>query len=113
MTIQKAIEGAIEGDAWPGYELAYIHDDAVLLKSKEHSGRSKALIVAEILLDPLFWQALGKTEGWTNSTPVNSPDYFLEPHVLKMHRMIDALIDASLKSDFDIQRTIEQYFETL
>lgn len=107
MTIQKAIEGAIEGDAWPGYELAYIHDDAVLLKSKEHSGRSKALIVAEILLDPKFWQALGKTEGWNDEWDGK------ERWLWNMHRMIDALAYQSEKPGFDMQRTIEQYFETL
>ena len=38
-------------------------------------------IRSEILLDPLFWQALGKAEGWTNNTEIILS---YEPTVQKM-----------------------------
>lgn len=67
---QKAIERAIEG--------GYINQ-AVALKTKyeiDFKTATEAIAYQELfklhlmqyaLLDPLFWQALGKAEGWGNS----------------------------------------------
>lgn len=54
------------------------------------------------LLNPLFWQALGKVEGW-----LPGPGFTTEHHAswdCKMHDMVDALAEG---------KTIEAYFETL
>jgi len=93
MTIQEAIEKAIEG----GWE----KDGFVC--------QGELIGVEEIaLLDPLFWQALGKAMGWeTRITFYNS---FIggkennDPWRLEMHRFIDHLAEG---------KTIESYFETL
>lgn len=62
---KQFIEKAIEGGWNKGYKLLYVTDDsAVLLAHKTQIGRSIALIVSEVLLDPLAWQAVGKVEGW-------------------------------------------------
>lgn len=59
--------------------------------------------VAEILLDPLAWQAVGKVEGWDKDTPHDvlniydgsiSGQWTFEDEVKRhMHRFIDALCD--------------------
>lgn len=64
MIPKAAFEKAIKGGWHEGYEIAYVLDDgAVLLKSTK-SVRSIALVNAEIVLDPTFWQALGKALVW-------------------------------------------------
>lgn len=67
------------------------------------------------LLDPLFWQAVGKSEGWEAMTsdtcrhcgrhyPIgNQPEAVLQWKVM-WHRMIDALADG---------KTIEEFISTL
>ncbi len=52
--MEKAIRKAIEG----GYKIEWSMDVAVNGYYRSH-----------ILLDPLFWQALGKAEGWDDSKP--------------------------------------------
>ena len=50
------------------------------------------------LLDPKFFQAVGKVEGW-------HMDSKMQAHwKINMHRMIDALVDG---------KTIEEYIKTL
>lgn len=56
---------------------------------------------AEILLDPLAWQAVGKVEGWHRGS---LDEAFHPTWKQNMHRMIDALAEG---------KTIEDYLKTL
>mgnify|MGYP000861035435 CR=1 FL=1 len=99
MTIQQAIEKAIEG----GWD-----------KTRALFGLNNASYSMEkVYLDPEFWQALGKSMGWWEQRDGNdcggcetcdrtfnhSKDY-----ILYWHRFIDHLADGG---------TIEEFFESL
>lgn len=63
--IKKAIDGGYQGGknfasyrSSHGYHRIIICDEGILPK--------KVLELSDILLDPTFWQALGKAEGWGN-----------------------------------------------
>ena len=49
----------------------------------------------EILLDPKYWSALGKVEGWDNKNNCGSCNLFLpggvKEHLYHQHKFIDAL----------------------
>lgn len=145
MKIKIAIEKAIE----KGYKPPVINwSDTHLIEHYTY----------QILLDPKFWQALGKEMGWDNKK-VKGLKYGLElvcdkcpiwttykyqkesskgwngyikendmchygcsafpygkfhqKYILEMHKMIDALVEASQKPKFDINKTIEEYLKTL
>lgn len=104
MTLTQAIERAIEGGWNTGaVPLPYEH--------------TPYLQVA--LLDPSFWKALGKVEGWKTAEPYQKQPYMrlhtdgtvtredhpvLNEWEINMHRMIDALADG---------KSLEAFFETL
>lgn len=115
MEIKDSIEKAIEG--------GWTHRDwqlsaASLLRVTDHFVQSKTgnndwhdiFEIESMLLDPKFWQALGKTLGWDSPTgretgTVSYQEATGEPYWLyRMHRMIDALADG---------KTIEEYIATL
>ena len=66
MTIQQAIEKAIEG----GYDVQF-SEAAGLPTVYVKDGYQ--VDVAVILLDPLFWQSLGKAMGWENCERCEKP----------------------------------------
>ncbi len=97
MTIKHAIEGAIEG-GWmrPDVPKSKYWQDALFVWAGKNIGMA--------LLDPSFWQALGKMEGWDG---LDTPKPFGEStsHTKdKMTAMIPHLWSGG---------TIEQYLETL
>ena len=97
MTIEQAIQKAIEGGWNEGYTFLHFtgfENDGVLLKGK--GMRSKAYIVSEILLDPLFWQALGKAMGWEAMLSCRWKQ--------EWHRLLDWLSEG---------KDIESFFATL
>lgn len=71
--MENAIKKSIEGGGWkqpsPYYrsidrvvELAYMYDKVAILVDED--GFKHRIHTAEITENPLFWQALGKAEGW-------------------------------------------------
>lgn len=106
MTIQTAIEKAIDG-GWENYRP---FQDRIYTRSLEpinHEYDYKFLVLEFItksaILDPQFWQCLGKAMGWEDSDQT----YVQPPYTnwrIQWHRMIDHLSDGG---------TIESYFETL
>jgi hypothetical protein len=54
--VQRAIERAIEGGYDP-FETQHGHQE-------HHAFCYAGVNKSELLLDPLFWQAIGKVEGW-------------------------------------------------
>lgn len=118
---QEFIEKAIKG----GWQIPML-----LHFPENNDGQMNVLLnsVSDILLDPLAWQAVGKVEGWkvsnfdcTNFEPQEHHDYGNcdscvagQAHWLNnMHRLIDALAEASQKPNFNTQKTIEEYLSTL
>lgn len=86
--IKKAIEGGWNGENWRAGNVGW----------------------AEILLDPLAWQAVGKVERWRKTdncwgcgydegATIDTPIW-----LVNMHRLIDALAEG---------KTIEEYLATL
>lgn len=91
----------------------------------------------ETVLDPLFWAALGRSEGWKRQFVIysegtlgydeveedwkfdgiaeddNSMGKSIPEYLYRMHRLIDTLATASSLPDFDMQRSIEVFFEGL
>lgn len=108
MTIQKAIQKAVEG----GY----------------NDGWKVSQLVEAVLLDPSFWQALGKSMGWSSlicyrcnlempqgamidghifekqGTCECKENVYFKPWLYYWHRLIDHLAEG---------KTIESYFTNL
>ena len=104
MTIQEAIQKAIEG-GWKNE----VDRDFALYKGQPHFA----------LLDPLFWQAVGKSLGWGNEYGIDERDFWVGeinyPEVIKgkafreiwrynWNRLIDHLAEG---------KSIEDYFKNL
>lgn len=105
MTIQQAIEKAIEG----GFRVREKHVDVGA------SQLSTSININDVLLDFSFWQALGKSMGWNtyvvderpsmstfeweyhNAKGTKTPEYY-------WHKLIDHLAEGG---------TIEGYFKSL
>lgn len=121
MTIEQAIEKAIEG----GYERT----------KRNYTPELGRFHVCEIVLDPLFWQALGKVLNWgrQNSTSSFSPNgtWNNEEIELMGYRLLDGVCSCctGYETPDDVPAwqvywhklidhladggTIESYFETL
>lgn len=90
--------------------------------------------IEEILLDPRSWQAVGSVEGWNKLAcnhclkEVSQNGHYYECEedglmveesyadygwLLRKHRMIDALAEASKEPGFDMHKTIEEFIKTL
>lgn len=100
----KAIKRAIEGGYdCPGYIAKRLHsqdDDKELFRLNIYA-------ISTFVLDPLFWQALGKVEGWDSDYFYNqaySQDMSLfgsdESWKMNWHRFIDHLIEGKSADDF-------------
>lgn len=125
MTIKQFIEKSVEGGWIPQRPYlvlqfekgAKLYADTVLAQ----------MLIQEIVLDPLAWQAVGKVEGWAKCVCSCGNKEFklfqrVESHCMEctkcdevinrknpewkfqMHRMIDALADG---------KTIESFIKTL
>ena len=119
MTIQEAIQKAIEGgwryrnsdniEIFPS-EIATVPRCLVAFKD----GYNEYVHVAVFLLDPLFWQSLGKAMGWEKQYEEDAQDctgegcshetWGEEKWILEWHRFIDHLAEG---------KDIESFFETL
>jgi hypothetical protein len=123
MTIQEAIKKSIEG-GWKQYALDKFGEYTFLKVWQPTSIEYRYEVIREdgvndyisipeeehIVLDPSFWQALGKVEGWGTEKDTE----YIRKHAgnfvpmlawkLRMHAMIDHLIKGG---------TIESYIETL
>ena len=54
-----------------------------------------------ILLDPLFWQALGKTEGWDeNETHWQGGDFVGKQSIFEWHNFIDHIAQGKEIDEF-------------
>lgn len=120
MTLQQAIEKAIEG----GYLNNFTDDGSKVIDIKDEDTADGKISIAfylretdrfyfnkyKICSDPLFWQALGKSMGWKE-------EYYIQPKLLDdskvkiraeyidvWHRFIDHLAEG---------KDIESYFEKL
>lgn len=92
--MEKAIKRAVEG-GWDsctcgaginGLNTPHLKHCAI----SETTGWSK-----EVFLDPLFWQALGLTEGWLNGIGGIKPDWYAY-----WHRFIDHLAEGKPVDDY-------------
>lgn len=109
---QRAIEDAVKGGWRPSKYLDY--DDAKMMNG--FAGFVSFHYQQYALLDPVFWQALGKTRGWTAKCDAAFLDGFAHPSynackgckkaswMLFWHRLIDHLASGG---------TIESFFEGL
>lgn len=98
--MKNAIEKAIEG----GYEGLTQKD----LDTKNYQWD----FPANVFLDPLFWQALGKALGWEEDYEYTSYGYSIKPGdsatleirgpgwIHNMHRFLDALIAGQTPDSF-------------
>lgn len=109
MSIQDAISKAIVG-GWTvdggrmSYEPYLSHSPLkTTVTTKEGTNLRRGVSVHEMLLDPAFWVALGKTEGWAEPAQDDKNHRFPE-WKWNMHRLIGRLADGG---------TIESYFATL
>lgn len=105
MKIKEAIEKAIEG----GYDVSGFIP--AFPDRKIQPAKLWVLIMSrksDIFLDPLFWQALGKSLGWYECAPGFSQkkEHYRECRgwTSEWHTFIDFLAEG---------KTAEQYFETL
>ena len=85
MTFKEMLKKAKEG----GYETPY--------------GFEPACIQERVLLDPKFFQAVGKVEGWRPCEDFSHP-CDEDGYLFYMHQMIDALADG---------KSLEEFIETL
>lgn len=87
---KQFIEDAIKG----GWKAPW----QAILRADEYTGRPIDYIEEVVLLDPLAWQAVGKTRGWNETTETWWKQNFedrttVDTHVFMMHRFIDHLAD--------------------
>lgn len=84
--IRKALMQAVDG----GYKA----DVSYLMKLPEYAK-------CQVWLDPLFWQALGKAERWSDRVPVYSGHRLVDAEWKVMqHRLIYALQEGKSADDF-------------
>lgn len=121
MEIKQAIEKAIEG-GWKSNVKWKINGERDRWWVTGGEGSAAVMIYLEkILLDPLFWQALGKTEGWEEERTycirgcgcIKGVKERHKPCVWgtveaqwkhEMHRMVSAIIEG---------KTIEEFIKSL
>ncbi len=86
-TIQKAIEGGWEGLGKNKRKIQYalnhieLDEQRVVFSYGDYDQDDSYITFSEILLDPLFWQSLGKAMGWR--------DWFYSYYVVGSHRPED------------------------
>lgn len=106
MTIQQAIEKAIEGgwkpvlwiDIWKAGDT---HDlGVVIIYGME--GERVPVLIDRVVLKPDFWQALGKSMGW--EAGIDTYPYKNVAWIRKWHYFIDHLAEG---------KDIESFFEAL
>lgn len=102
--MEKAIRSAIEG-GWGknpfNGKLVTFHWDKMgnnFRKAEIQEVNGATMSVNDILLDPLFWQALGKAEGWKEDDLVYLPR--CQTWSWKWHRFIDHIADGKSIDSF-------------
>lgn len=109
MQIKEFIEKAIEGGWAPPKRVDKSYE--FVLQNNNGEVKNYSLITgADIFLDPLAWQAVGKVEGWHQGdklpTFAEKRLYLYEPiednysWLGNMHRMIDALAEGKSIEEF-------------
>jgi hypothetical protein len=69
-SLETCIREAVEKSRWQPrgerhfWEYRGLQKDGLYIFVNEHRGRVELISKYEILLDPLFWQALGRARGW-------------------------------------------------
>ena len=89
-TIQDAIEGG--WNVGEGFEVSGRGEKVKVYTNNEDDDKY-IIDINQILLDPKFWQAVGKTRGWNNS------QYFSNMYKRKWHTFIDHLADGKTIED--------------
>lgn len=108
MTIQTAIERAIEG-GWNNSRPVFglLGEGFFDVWAADGSDHIVRYTFNDILLDPDFWQAVGKVEGWRSECVLHGAIAHFDCQVewlYNWHRMIDA---------FASGKTVEEYLERL
>lgn len=119
--MEKAIEKAIEG----GYPHRWYIPSGMDFHEQVEFTKREFKEPEEILLDPLFWQCLGKQQGWKENVWICHIDGVIDGHnvtndekcdfcktpvscgkewVFKMHRLIDHIIEG---------KSVDSFFEEL
>lgn len=89
--MEKAIKRALEG----GWSARYTHS---FYQFNDPQTKNRKVPITSILLDKLFWQALGKVEGWDEGC-VNDEEYKLTKYSQvwmwkhKWHQLIDHIAE--------------------
>ena len=100
MNIKDAIHKAIEG-GWRKGDRPIIEQSLdtlwVRFEREEKERSLPVMYLSDLLLDPKFWQALGKSEGWEGNGWNKKPLW-----LNGMHKFIDNLAqDQSLEEAFN------------
>lgn len=95
MTIQTAIQKAVEG-GW----------DKTRATLDFNEGGGEQIWESDMILDPLFWQALGKSMGWDGTDCLHNgcKDHPSKEWKVRWHELIDHLAEG---------KSIEDYFNDL
>jgi len=112
MTIEQTIQKAIEG-GWRNFRNAkyFVYKHAMPPFSTLEGIAMQDKLVQKMveqtaMLDPLFWQALGKALGWTLVLDMDSGGKWEAEYLVRWHQLIDHLAPPK-------NGTIESYFEQL
>lgn len=121
MTLQTAITKAIEGGfkPFPNADITAREND-IKVYLNDPNDTKYYLTIRDLVLMPLFWQSLGKSEGWNKEVSISyygyckdgecntngeiDEAYRLTEYQYTMHRFIDHLIEG---------HGVESFFETL
>ncbi len=109
MKIKQAIQRAIDnGWRYGGCRVMLLKRadtfPAPVIAVHIYNGIRFGLTAEQVVLDPKFWEALGRAEGWGKYTGEKSTLEDRETWKDKMHRMIDALIAG---------KSLEEFFKEL
>ncbi len=87
--MEEAIKRSIEGGLQEGEKWKFVRANKYRAVWLNGNGDETTIAIEKYLLDPLFWQALGKAMEWDKTT--GHYRGFQTSWEVKWHRFIDAL----------------------
>lgn len=98
MTVEQAIEKAIEGGLVENTQWKLKSANRYWVIWVDGAGADITIPLEKYLLDPLFWQSLGKALGWKIENSSHQP--YGIGWIYYWHRFVDFLAEGKSAEDF-------------
>jgi hypothetical protein len=107
MTIQQAIEKAIEGGLREGEKWKFVSANRYWAVWLDGNGTETTIAMEMYFMSPLFWQSLGKAMGWEEELVIENYDTIAYQYwkgrpqwVFEWHRFIEYLVEGKDAESF-------------